>query len=70
MAKVFACDACGCMVEDPYEAKMKEFYIGVSFEMDGAFPVRRRRKEIVHLCEECYHGLQAIAKKKVQNDIV
>lgn len=63
MAKCYVCDACGITIEDPYEAKMKEFYIGCDFEIYGVFPAPRRVKKKVHLCDECYHSLHEIAKK-------
>lgn len=64
MARVYICDACGITIENPYKAKMKEFYIGCSFEGGGVFPSFDKRREKVHLCDDCYHALCEIAEKK------
>ena len=63
MADAYICDACGATITDPYEAKMKEFYIGCSIEWYDVLPVRSKRKVKVQLCHECYEGLRMIAEK-------
>ena len=63
MAKVYVCDACGITIENPYEAKMKEFYVGCSFELCGVLPSFDKRRVKVHLCDDCYHALCEIATK-------
>ena len=66
MAKAYVCDACGLAVENPHRVKMKEFYVGVDYA-DG-LPVRTKRKIKVHLCDECYHALNEIAKEKSDDE--
>ena len=69
--KVYKCDACGKVIKDPYEEKMKEFDIVCEFDMCGVFPRRNKNHTKVDLCEECYRGLHLIAKaedKKVMPD--
>ena len=61
--KIYKCDACGKAIENPYEANMREFYVGVTSDASGIFPVNAKRKTKVHLCEECYSGLCKIAQK-------
>ena len=39
MAKAYVCDACGVTMTDPYEAKMREFYVGTDFDYFGAFHI-------------------------------
>ena len=64
MGKAYVCDACGRTIQNPHEARMKEFYIGATFEFGGVsfLPVTNKTK--VHLCNDCYHALREIAKKK------
>lgn len=62
--KVYQCDACGKVIKDPYEEKMKEFCVVAHFDVGGVFPEFTKRKEKVHLCEECFKGLHLIAEKK------
>ena len=62
MAKIYKCDACGVAIDDPYNANMKEFYVGTQFEVEGVFPRFTTRKQTVHLCEECFRGLRLIAE--------
>ena len=65
MAKAYICDACGITMENPYEAKMREFYVGVEFDYGHAFPCNvKTRKFKVHLCDECYHSLNELAREK------
>lgn len=64
MAKVYQCDACGKVMKNPYEARMKEFYVGCSFEYGHVFPSNNKRIKRIHLCEECYDGLQKLAEDK------
>lgn len=62
MAKAYVCDACGITMTEPYEAKMKEFYLGMDICINVMLPSPRKRKIRVHLCDECYHALHEIAK--------
>lgn len=63
MSKVYKCDCCERIIEDPFETKMKEFYIGCEFDMSGAWPVNCTKKTRVHLCDDCYKGLGELVKK-------
>ena len=58
--KVYECDACKKTIKDPYEVKMKEFYAGCSFENYGIFPSNDKRKVKIHLCDDCFKGLNKI----------
>ena len=60
--KIYKCDACGKVIKDPYEEKMKEFDIVCEVDMCGVFPLRNKNHTKVHLCEDCYRGLHLIAK--------
>ena len=65
MAKAYVCDACGQTMTDPYEAKMREFYVGVGFDYNMTFPLNvKTPKQKVHLCDGCYHSLKTIAERK------
>lgn len=62
MAKAYVCDACGITMTDPYEAKMKEFYVAGVPDYGTIVPSDTKIKKKVHLCDECYHALHEIAK--------
>jgi hypothetical protein len=64
MAECYVCDACGIAITNPYTVKMKEFYVGCEFSEIGVFHARRHAIKKVHLCYECYHALNEIAKEK------
>ena len=64
MAKVYQCDACGEVMGNPYKAKMREFFIGCSYELDHTFPSFDIRTTRIHLCETCYKGLRKLAENK------
>ena len=62
--KAFVCDACGMAITNPYEVKMREFYVRCEFELSGVFPCNVRTfKHKIHLCDDCYHALHEIGKK-------
>ena len=65
--KVYQCDACKKTITDPYEEKMKEFYVGCHFEYEGVFPENSKRKVKVHLCDNCFIGLHIIAEQKAKS---
>ena len=48
---MYECDACKKTIKDPYEVKMKEFYVGCFFENCGIFPSNDKRKVKIHLCD-------------------
>ncbi len=63
MSKVYKCDSCNKMIAEPYEKKMKEFYLGTEYEEYGMFPVPSKRKVKIHLCDDCFKGLKEIGKR-------
>ena len=69
MAKAYVCDACGMTMTNPYEAKMRQFYVGVEFDYGTTFPCNvKTRKSKVHLCDECYRALKTIAESRMEAD--
>ena len=66
MSKVYKCDSCEKMIEDPYAVKMKEFYIAAECDMCGVFPVNAKRIKKIHLCHDCYKGLCKIANEEAE----
>lgn len=65
--KAYVCDACGETMKDPYEAKMRMFYIGVEFDYGYAFRRNAKtRKTKVHLCGDCYGALCEIGRAKIE----
>lgn len=63
MAEAYICDACEQAITDPYSVRMKEFYIGKDFD-EGFYLSNIVKKRKVHLCDECYHSLREIAKRR------
>lgn len=63
IVKICKCDACGRIVDSPYKARMKEFYVGEDFENGHFWDVNAWRKTKIHLCKNCYKGLYCVATK-------
>lgn len=61
--RVYQCDSCGKVIKDPYTVKMKEFYVGVCFDECGSHPYNTKKRVKIHLCENCFNGLNKITKK-------
>lgn len=62
--RIYSCDSCYKTISNPYIVKMKEFHIGVDTNcLRGlCFPVESKRKVKIHLCDECYKGLNLIGE--------
>jgi hypothetical protein len=52
---------------DPHQARMKEFFVGVTG--DG-FPSDVKQKVRIHLCDECFKGLYALAAAPTLDTVV
>lgn len=73
--RIYQCDSCKEVIENPYTVKMKEFYLGVDIDcLSGiAIPIESKKKVKIHLCDECYKGLNLIGelvpkKKESENN--
>ena len=64
--KVYKCDCCGTMMENPYRANMKQFRIVAGFDLSGVFPENSRSRVKVHFCEDCFRGLKEIGLKALK----
>lgn len=64
--RVYQCDSCNKVIQDPYIVKMKEFYVGIDREYFTWLEtlVKSKRKIKIQLCDDCYKGLHFIAEKK------
>ena len=64
--RVYQCDSCNKVIQDPYIVKMKEFYVGIDREYFTGLGtlVKSKRKIKIQLCDDCYKGLHFIAEKK------
>lgn len=62
--KTYVCDCCNTIISDPYEVKMKEFYLRTKFDFGGAYPVETTDRRKIHLCGNCFNNLKNIANKK------
>lgn len=60
--RIYQCDSCKEVIEDPYTVKMKEFYLGVDIDclIGIKTPIERKRKIKIQLCDNCYKGLHLI----------
>lgn len=60
--RVYKCDSCNKVISDPYTVKMKEFYLGVDTDYFSgiAIPVECKSKIKIHLCDDCFKGLNLI----------
>ena len=65
--KVYKCDSCEKVIENPYKENMKEFFYSLDFEY-LMFRERSKREKTIHLCEDCFKGLHLIAEKKRSNN--
>lgn len=68
MSKEYVCNSCKDIIKSPHEVKMKEFYVGCSFELSGVYPSYDKRKVKIHLCDKCFLGLRKIAEKAVKDN--
>ncbi len=68
MSKEYVCDCCKNIITSPHKVKMKEFYIGCTFEVDGVYPSLDKRKMKIHLCDKCFFGLREVSKKSAQQE--
>lgn len=68
--RVYQCDCCKKIIDDPFTVKMKEFYLGVDTDyLSGiAIPVESRRRVKIHLCDECFKGLNLIGELVPKKD--
>jgi|GEM_PF-334567 hypothetical protein len=63
--RIYQCDCCKEVIADPYTVKMKEFYLGAVDTdcLSGIpIPVKSKRRIKIHLCDECYKGLNLIGE--------
>lgn len=63
MSKVYKCDCCGEMIEDPYDANVREFCHVAGVDENGIYPQPFKEKTKIHLCDDCYKGLKEIGKR-------
>lgn len=64
--RIYQCDSCYKIIENPYIVKMEEFYVGIDIEYFSRIktPIERKRKIKIQLCNDCYKGLHLIAEKR------
>lgn len=67
--RVYLCNACGGIIENPHKVRMKEFYY--HYEVEGfaslvTVPFTRTTK--IHLCEECYKNLKNLVNGRNSKD--
>lgn len=69
MAEAYVCDVCGAIMANPYEAHMREFYVGTSYSHFHFFDVNMiSPKRPIHLCGHCYRSFREIAEKARRKD--
>lgn len=60
--RVYQCDSCYKIIENPYIVKMKEFYIDNTHSIQDENLIERKRKIKIQLCDDCYKGLHLIGE--------
>ena len=66
--RVYQCDSCKRIIENPYIEKMKEFDLGTNLFGERDIDIKYKRRVKIHLCEKCYYGLKSIANSKIQEE--
>ena len=67
--KVFQCDCCKKVIEDPYEVNFREYLLEAEYTSEF-FLLRQKRKAVVDLCEVCYKNLHQVMKIKDSADVL
>lgn len=68
MSKKYVCDICNKVIDDPYHAKMREFYVGAGFEDGHVCPINIKTfKFKIDICGNCFETLRKAASKKEEN---
>lgn len=64
MSKKYVCDICNKVMDDPYEAHMREFYIGHGYENGHAYltPIKTFKTKI-DICGECFKKIKVKEEK-------
>ena len=53
--KRYVCDACHSVIDNPYNAHMKEFLVSYTYERGvGAIPVDFKQRRKIHMCGHCW----------------
>jgi len=60
--RVYQCDSCYKIIENPYIVKMKEFYIDNTHSIQDENLIESKRKIKIQLCDDCYKGLHLIGE--------
>lgn len=62
--RIYQCDSCYKIIENPYIVKMREFYVGIDTEYFSRIKtlVKSKRKIKIQLCDDCYKGLNLIGE--------
>lgn len=68
MAKVYQCDVCENILDNPYTAKMKEFCLTVSNCDIYQVPEDTKIKRKIHLCGYCFSELKEYCKAKIRKE--
>lgn len=65
MSKKYICDICNAVIDDPYKAQMREFYIGCEYESGSLHPIPIKTfKTKIHICDVCFKTLKNAAVRK------
>lgn len=60
--KRYVCDSCQKIINNPYEVRMKEFFISTEYDYGMVFPVPTKTKRRIHLCDDCFNALKHMGK--------
>ena len=62
MARVYVCDSCGKVIENPHSQKMKEFCLTGHYHYGMVLERPLEEKKEINLCDDCFHALHLIAE--------
>ena len=68
--RTYICDICNTPIANPFKLKMKEFYIGYTYErVIGAVAVDSKVEKKIHMCSSCFDEfVYTCQKKKAYNE--
>lgn len=68
--KVFQCDCCKKVIEDPYEVNFREYFVLKEFTSNGdPYPNIKKEERTAELCKNCYDSFNLIKENTASSDV-
>lgn len=68
--KVFQCDCCKKIIEDPYEVNFREYLLEDEYVSGHIFKKKKLKQKSCDLCSDCYKNLHQVMKIKDSADVI